>query len=104
MEGADLSDEALIAAMRAHPELRKRVTSILVAVEGDEGELSRLRSRRARPGRAERLMETQKDALKGGRLTSSCRRSPDMASPPRSMTSTRPCEHAIATSAPTPTN
>src|SRR5271157_961617 len=39
MEGAELSDEALMAAMRAHPELRKRVTSILVAVEGDEGEL-----------------------------------------------------------------
>ena len=39
MEGVELSDEALMAAMRAHPELRKRVASILVAVEGDEGEL-----------------------------------------------------------------
>jgi hypothetical protein len=34
-----LSDEALMAALRAHPELRKRVASIVLAVEGDEGEL-----------------------------------------------------------------
>ena len=39
MADLELSDEALVAAMRAHPELRKRITSILVAVEGDEGEL-----------------------------------------------------------------
>ena len=39
MAVGELSDEALMAAMRAHPELRKRVASILVAVEGDEGEL-----------------------------------------------------------------
>ena len=35
----DLSDEALVAALRAHPELRKRVSSIVQAVEGDAGEL-----------------------------------------------------------------
>jgi len=40
MAGLELSDEALMAAMRAHPELRKRITSILVAAEGDEGELT----------------------------------------------------------------
>jgi hypothetical protein len=39
MEGAELSDAALITALRAHPELRKRVSSIVVAVGGDEGEL-----------------------------------------------------------------
>ena len=39
MAGAELSDEALTAALRAHPELRKRVASIVLAVEGDEGEL-----------------------------------------------------------------
>ena len=39
MADLELSDEALISAMRAHPELRKRIRSILVAVEGDEGEL-----------------------------------------------------------------
>ena len=30
---------ALTAALRARPELRKRVASIVLAVEGDEGEL-----------------------------------------------------------------
>jgi hypothetical protein len=35
----DLSDEALMAALRAHPELRKRVSSIVLAVEGGDGEL-----------------------------------------------------------------
>jgi hypothetical protein len=39
MTGAELSDEALTAALRAHPELRMRVASIVLAVEGDEGEL-----------------------------------------------------------------
>lgn len=35
----ELSDEALMAALRAHPELRKRVSSIVMAVEGGDGEL-----------------------------------------------------------------
>jgi hypothetical protein len=39
MKGAELSDEALTAALRAHPELRERVSSIVLAVEGGEGEL-----------------------------------------------------------------
>jgi DNA-binding winged helix-turn-helix (wHTH) protein len=39
MEGLELSDEALTAALRAHPELRKRMSSIVLAVEGDAGEL-----------------------------------------------------------------
>jgi hypothetical protein len=39
MNGAELSDEALTAALRARPELRKRVASIVQAVEGDEGVL-----------------------------------------------------------------
>jgi hypothetical protein len=39
MEGAELSDEALVAALRAHPELRKRVSSIVLAVDGADGEL-----------------------------------------------------------------
>ena len=34
-----LSDEALMAALRAHPELRERVSSIVLAVEGGDGEL-----------------------------------------------------------------
>ena len=40
MAGLELSDEALTAALRAHPELRERVSSIVLAVEGDEGELT----------------------------------------------------------------
>ena len=39
MAVGELSDEALIAALRAHPELRQRVSSIVLAVEGEEGEL-----------------------------------------------------------------
>jgi hypothetical protein len=36
MAVGELSDEALVAALRAHPPLRKRVSSIVLAVEGDE--------------------------------------------------------------------
>ena len=39
MSVGDLSDEALMAALRAHPELRQRVASIVLAVEGGGGEL-----------------------------------------------------------------
>jgi hypothetical protein len=39
MAVGELSDDALITALRAHPELRKRVSSIVLAVEGGEGEL-----------------------------------------------------------------
>ena len=39
MKGAELSDEALMAALRAQPELRERVSSIVRAVEGEGGEL-----------------------------------------------------------------
>ena len=39
MAVGELSDEALMAALRAHPELRQRVSSIVLAVEGDEGAL-----------------------------------------------------------------
>src|SRR5271165_7327998 len=39
MAVGELSDEALMAALRAHPELRQRVSSIVRAVEGDEGAL-----------------------------------------------------------------
>jgi len=39
MNGAELSDEALMAALRAQPELRERVSSIVRAIEGEGGEL-----------------------------------------------------------------
>jgi hypothetical protein len=75
MKGAELSDDALITALRAHPELRKRVASIVLAVEGDEGELkeadaaeermveeTRLLGREALRGWAERRVEaTERD-------------------------------------------
>src|SRR5208337_3568315 len=37
MAGLELSDDALTAALRAHPGLRKRVSSIVLAVEGAGG-------------------------------------------------------------------
>jgi len=40
MAGLELSDDALTAALRARPGLRKRVSSIVLSVEGDEGELT----------------------------------------------------------------
>jgi hypothetical protein len=39
MAVGELSDEALMAALQAHPELRKRVWSIVLAVEGGDGDL-----------------------------------------------------------------
>jgi hypothetical protein len=39
MNGVELSDEALMAALRAQPELRERVSSIVRAIEGEGGEL-----------------------------------------------------------------
>jgi len=39
MAVGELSDDVLMAALRAHPDLRKRVSSIVLAVEGDEVEL-----------------------------------------------------------------
>ena len=46
MAVGELRDEALMAALRAHPELRRRVSSIVLAVEGGEGELKVARTRR----------------------------------------------------------
>ncbi len=39
MAGLELSDEALVAALRSHPGLRERVGSTVLAVEGGGGEL-----------------------------------------------------------------
>ena len=39
MAVGELSDEALMTALRLHPELRRRVSSIVVAVEAGDGEL-----------------------------------------------------------------
>ena len=39
MACGELSDEALTAALRARPELRKRISSIVLGVEGEAGEL-----------------------------------------------------------------
>lgn len=39
MLGSDLSDEALVAFLHEHPDLRNRVASIAVAVKNAEGDL-----------------------------------------------------------------
>jgi hypothetical protein len=39
MAVGELSDEALMAALQAHPEFRKRVSSIVLAVAGGDGDL-----------------------------------------------------------------
>ena len=73
----DLSDEALMAALRAHPELRKRVSSIVLAVEGGDGELkeadaaeerivveTRLLGREALRGWAERRVDATEQEIR----------------------------------------
>ena len=40
MTGSDLSDEALMAILRAYPDLRNRIASIAIAVENCDGELA----------------------------------------------------------------
>jgi len=40
MADGELSDGALRAALRARPELRKRISSIVMAVEGEAGALT----------------------------------------------------------------
>lgn len=39
MAGADMSDEALVAFLRGHRDLRNRVASIALAVENADGDL-----------------------------------------------------------------
>lgn len=39
MKGSDLSDEALVAFLREHPELRNRFASIISAVKNADGDL-----------------------------------------------------------------
>lgn len=40
MAGADMTDEALIAFLRGHPDFRKRIASIAVAMENADGDLN----------------------------------------------------------------
>ena len=82
MAVGELSDEALVAALRAHPELRERVSSIVLAVEGGEGELreadaaeermveeTRLLGREALKSWAERRVEaTEREIRQGPRM------------------------------------
>src|SRR5208283_1867476 len=77
MAGLELSDDALMAALRAHPGLRKRVSSIVMAVEGGDGELkeadaaeermveeTRLLGREALRGWAERRVEATEQEIR----------------------------------------
>ena len=39
MRGRELSDEELVARLKAHPELRERIGGLLLAVEDEQGDL-----------------------------------------------------------------
>jgi membrane-bound ClpP family serine protease len=39
MKGSDMTDEALVAFLREHPDLRNRVASMALAVENADGDL-----------------------------------------------------------------
>ncbi len=47
MTGADLSDEALFAFLRSHPDVRNRVASIALTVENSEGDLKEAELRKS---------------------------------------------------------
>ena len=77
MTGADLSDEALLVFLRAHPELRNRVASIAIAVENSAGDLveadaaeerlveeMRLLGREALQGWAEKRVEATEQEIR----------------------------------------
>jgi hypothetical protein len=63
MAVGELSDEALMAALRAHPELCKRMSSIVLAVEGGDGELKEADAAEERMVEETRLLG--REALKG---------------------------------------
>jgi len=89
MAVGELSDEALVAALRAHPELRERVSSIVLAVEGGEGELkeadaaeermveeTRLLGREALKSWAERRVEATEREIRQRPQPKDCRSAP----------------------------
>ena len=72
-----LSDEALLAILRAHPDLRDRIASIALAVENSEGDLKeadaaeeriveemRLLGREAMQGWAEKRVEVTEEEIR----------------------------------------
>ena len=63
MAVGEFSDEALMAALRAHPELRQRVLSIVLAVEGDEGELAEADAAEERMVEEARLLDGRRAQL-----------------------------------------
>ena len=63
MAGLELSDEALVAALRAHPDLRERVASIVLAVEGDEGQLKEADAAEERLVEEMRVLDGRRCAL-----------------------------------------
>ena len=63
MTVGELSDEALMAALRSHPELRERVASIVRAVEGEAGELKEADAAEERMVEETRLLG--REALRG---------------------------------------
>jgi hypothetical protein len=63
MTVGELSDEALMAALRSHPGLRGRVASIVRAVEGEAGELKEADTAEERMVEETRLLG--REALRG---------------------------------------
>jgi hypothetical protein len=63
MKGSDLSDEALVAFLREHPDLRNRVVSIVGAVENADGDLDEADAAEERL--VEELRHLGREALQG---------------------------------------
>jgi len=63
MTGSHLSDEALVAFLRGHPELRNRVASIALAVENADGDL--LEADAAEERLVEEVRQLGREALQG---------------------------------------
>jgi hypothetical protein len=63
MAGADMTDEALVAFLREHPDFRNRVASIARAVENADGDLDEAAAAEERL--VEELRDLGREALQG---------------------------------------
>ena len=63
MAGADMTDEALVAFLRGHPDVRNRVASIARAMENSDGDLDEADAAEERL--VEEMRHLGRDALQG---------------------------------------
>jgi membrane-bound ClpP family serine protease len=63
MAGADMTDEALVAFLRGHPDFRNRVASIALAMENVDGDLDEADAAEERL--VEELRHLGREALQG---------------------------------------